>query len=73
MCDETADDSVAALKPNPDWFVTSEMIKKLYIALYVDKNIFYFNGNSDDVIFCCDEMGIFSMNISFSVKIYILV
>ena len=67
MCDETVDDSLVALEPNPDWFVTSEMIKTLYIALYVDKNIFYFNGNSDDVIFCCDEMSIFS------VKIYILV
>ena len=30
----------------------------------MDENIFYFNGNSDDVISCCDEMGIFSVNLN---------
>ena len=73
MCDEAVDDSLAAFKINPDWFVTSEMIKKLHIALYLDKNIFYLNGNSDNVIFCCDEMGIFSTNISFCVKIILII
>ena len=29
MCDEAANDSLAALKLIPDWFVTSKMIKKL--------------------------------------------
>ena len=35
ICDETeaVDDSLAALKLIPDWFVTSKMIKKLYTAL----------------------------------------
>ena len=32
MCDEAADDSLAALKPIPDWFVSSEMIKRLFTA-----------------------------------------
>ena len=40
MCDEAVDDSVAALKLIPDWFVTSKMIKKLFTALYADDNIF---------------------------------
>ena len=39
MCDKAADDSLAALKLIPDWFVTSKMIKKLNTALYADENI----------------------------------
>ena len=33
MCDGTVDDCLAALKLIPDWFFTSEMIKKLFPAL----------------------------------------
>ena len=32
MCDEAVDDSLAALKVIPDWFVTSKIIKELYTA-----------------------------------------
>ena len=39
MCDEAVDDCLAALKVISDWFVTSEMIKKLFTDLYADKNI----------------------------------
>ena len=39
MCDEAADDSLAAFKLIPDWFGTSKMIKKLFTALYADENI----------------------------------
>ena len=39
MCDKAVDDSLAALKLIPDWFVTSNMIKELYIASYADENI----------------------------------
>ena len=37
MCDEAADDSAAALKFIPAWFVTSKMVKKLSVqkALYL--------------------------------------
>ena len=52
------DDSLAALKLIPDSFVTSKMIKKIYAALYADENTLYFNEDSDDVTFCCDEMGL---------------
>ena len=32
MWDEAVNDSLAALKLIPDWFITSEMIKKLFTA-----------------------------------------
>ena len=43
MYDQALDDSLAALKPIPDCFVTSKMIKKHFAALYADDNILYFN------------------------------
>ena len=49
MYDEAVDDSLAALKCFPEWFVTSKMIKKLYTALYVDENILYFDEDSGNV------------------------
>ena len=33
MCNETADDYLAALKLIPDWFVTSKMIETIYTLL----------------------------------------
>ena len=38
MCDKAVDDSLAAFKLVPDWFVTCKMIKKLFTALYADEN-----------------------------------
>ena len=52
MC-EPVEDSLAALKSIPDWFVTSTVIKKLFTALYTDDIIIYFNDNSGDVMFSC--------------------
>ena len=43
ICGDFVDDSLAALKLLPDWFVTSKLIKKLYTALYGDENLLYFN------------------------------
>ena len=43
MCDKAVDDSLATLKLILDWFVTTEMNKKIFPALYADENIFYFN------------------------------
>ena len=40
MCDETVDDSLAALKFIPDYFVTRK-IKKLHTVLYTDDSILY--------------------------------
>ena len=35
----------------PDYFATSKMIKKLFTALYADKNILYFGEDSNNVAF----------------------
>ena len=56
MCDKAVGDSLAALKLIPNWFVTSKMIEKLYTALYADENILYFNEDSGDAVFSCNEM-----------------
>ena len=52
------------MKFNPDWFVTSKMIKKLYTALYADDDSLFFDEDSVNVIFCCNEMGILSVNLN---------
>ena len=41
--DETVDDSLAALRAIPDWFVTSKIIKKIYAALYADDGLLLFD------------------------------
>ena len=64
MCNEAVDDSLAALKLIPDWFVTSKIIKNLFTTMYAGENILYFNEDSGNVIFSCDEMGI--LNIEFN-------
>ena len=61
MCDEAVDDSLAALKLIPDWFVTSKVIAKIYTELYADENILYFDEDSDDAAFSCSEMGILNI------------
>ena len=55
MCDKAVDDSLATLKLIPDWFVTGKMIIKLFTALYADENILYFNEDSGNVVFNCNE------------------
>ena len=63
MCDKAVDDCLATLKFVPDWFVTNKMIKKLFTALYVNKNILYFNEDSVNVIFYCNKMNILNVNL----------
>ena len=60
-CDEAVDDSVATLKLIPDWFIKSKKIKKIFTALHADENILYFNEDSGNVVFNCDEMGILNI------------
>ena len=57
MCDEAVYDCLAALKFILDWFVTSKMVKKFLTALYADDIILYFDEDSGDVIFSCNEIG----------------
>ena len=64
MCDEAVDDSLAALKLIPDWFVTSKMIKKRFTALYADENTLYFNEDSGNVVLSLNEMGILNIDLN---------
>ena len=52
------------MKLIPDWFVTSKMIKKLFTALYEDKNILYFNEDFGDAVFNYNEMGIVNIDLN---------
>ena len=54
MCDEAVEDSLTALKIIPDWFVTTEKIKKHFIALNVAENMFHFNKDSVNMVFNCN-------------------
>ena len=40
------------------------MIKELYTALYADENILYFNEDSGNVVFSCNEMGILNIDLN---------
>ena len=40
------------------------MIKKLYTALYADENILYFNEDSGDAVFSCNEVAILSIDLN---------
>ena len=40
------------------------MIKKLYTALNADENIFYFNEDSGNVVFSCNEVGILNIDLN---------
>ena len=40
------------------------MIKKLSTALNVDENILYFNEDSGNVVFNCNEMGILNIDLN---------
>ena len=37
------------------------MIKEIYAALCADENILYFNDDSGNVVFSCNEMGILNI------------
>ena len=64
MCDKAVDDCLAALKLFPDWFGTSKKIKILFTALYANENILYFNEDSGNVVFICNEMCILNIGIN---------
>ena len=68
MYDEAVDDFLLTLNLFY-WFVTSKMIKKLFTALYADKNILYFDEDFGNVVFSCNKMDIL---IALTLKIIIL-
>ena len=64
MCDENVNNSLAALKLISDWFVTSNLIKKFFTALYGDENVLYFNEASGYAVFDYNEMGIINIDLN---------
>ena len=40
------------------------MIKDLYNALYADDGLLFSDEDSSDVLLCCNEMGILSVNLN---------
>ena len=64
MADKAVDDFLAALKLTPNWIVTSKMIKEFFTALHADENILYFNEDSGNVVFFCNEMGILNIGLN---------
>ena len=58
MCNKAVDDCLATLRFLPEWFVTNKMIKIPFTALHADKNILYFDEDSGNVVFICNEISI---------------
>ena len=52
------------MKLIPDWFVTNKMIKKLFTALYKDKNILNLDEDFGDAVFNYNEMGIVNIDLN---------
>ena len=63
MYDEAVDDCLAVLKFVFDWFVAGEMITKLFISLYADENILYFNEAFGDAVFNWNGMSILNIDL----------
>ena len=40
------------------------MVNKLYTALYANENILFFNVESSNVVFSCNEIGIFNVDLN---------
>ena len=60
MCYEAVDDSLEALK---HILVGLVQVKRLKNSLYADENILYFNEDSGNVAFSCNEMGILNIDL----------
>ena len=64
MCHEAVGDCIAALKLVHDRFVINKMIKISFTAFHASENIFYFNEYSGNVVFTCNGMGIFNIDLN---------
>ena len=47
-----------------NWFVTGKMIKEPFTALYADESVLYFNENSGNTVFSCNEMSILNIDLN---------
>ena len=64
ICHKAVDDFLPTFIYVPDWFVTSKMIKKLFIVLHTDENVLYFDKDSGNVGFNYNEMGILTIGLN---------
>ena len=64
LFNKTVDNVIPILEFVPDWFVTKNMIKNLYAAIFADDNILFFDEYSGNATFTTDEMGILCANIN---------
>ena len=64
MYKKSVDYFLPALKYVPDWLVTTKMIENLPTALYADENVLYFNKDSDNAIYSCNEMAILRIDLN---------
>ena len=64
MCDEAVYGCLTALKFVPDWFLTSKIIKILFIAFHADENTLYANEVSGNVVFTYNGMGILNIDLN---------
>ena len=62
--DKAVDFCLAVLKFVSHLFVTSKMIKILFTDFHADRNILYFNEDSGNVTFCCNEMAVLSVKLN---------
>ena len=64
MCDNTAADSLVALRLIPVWFVTSNIVKSFFTALHADESIINFNEGSGNVVLNFNEMDINNIDLN---------
>ena len=63
MCDEAVDDCLAALKFNPDRFVTSKMFEKIDNTSHANDDIFFYNEDFDKVTFIANQRHILTADL----------
>ena len=56
MCDEAADDCLAALELLPDLFVTNKMLEKLDNTLQTNDDILFYNEDFEKVRFIANQI-----------------
>ena len=64
MSGKTVDDSLAALNILLIGLFQIKPFKKIYTTLYGDENILFFNKDSRDVVFSCNEMGMLNIDLN---------
>ena len=64
ICDKVVNNFLAALIFVSDWFVTDKIIKKPFTDTHPHENILYFNEDSSNVVFNCNEIGALKVNLN---------